>query len=316
MFRQLALAAGLASVASARLDKPIINPTFSGGGLDSLAQGLLDHLAPTQSTHDNWGAGYIPEDCKNLAKSNGFSPFDVTPFNIHYSDCNDVWIFCRHKDSPLSQIDMIDLFGRMPVHMREYIRHVIALPGSKSAGSSGDNIQMNGAVGITVFVHETGHSLDSHGFDPKYGVPFSNSKTWLDNYNMDTAVCDSYAQSSQQENLAQETVVGLYDKVVPGGVGNIQPNWKAIFHQYATVQGYLGDILTPGGTCRHRLANSKPVPMGDSAKFRRDLGPAPDVSLSSDVIEIESIPMGSSIRITEFDESGNPIGSKDVPLVM
>jgi hypothetical protein len=308
----LALAASVVSLASAALDKPVINPPFPGGGLDSLGQGLLENLKPTYSTNDDWGAGYIPKDCKTIADGNGFSPFDITPFNIHYEDCGDVWIFCRHKDSPLSKIDMIDIFGRLPVHMRQFIRHIIALPGTKSAGSSGDNIQMNGDIGITVYVHEIGHSLDSHAFDPSYGAPFSNSKVWIDNYNKDSAVTDSYAQVSQQENFAQETVVSLYDKVVPGGIGTIQPNWQAIFHQYATLQGYIGDVIIPGGRCTHRLANSEPVLKGNSAKFRLARESKPDVSLSSDVIEIKPIPMGETIELTEYDDAGKVAGSKVV----
>jgi hypothetical protein len=29
---------------------------------------------------------------------------------------------CRHKDTHASEIDMIDIFGRMPVHTRSYVR--------------------------------------------------------------------------------------------------------------------------------------------------------------------------------------------------
>ena len=208
---------------------------------------------------------------------------------------------------------MIDIFGRLPVRMRQFIRHVISLPGTKSAGSSGDNIQLNGPIDITVYAHEIGHSLDSHAFDPKYGAPFSNSQVWIDNYNMDSAVTDDYAQTSQQENFAQETVVSLYDKVVPGGIGTIQPNWKAIFHQYATLQGYIGDTIIPGGTCSHRLANSPAVPKSSSAKARINTA-KPDVSLSHKVTGIAAIPMGRTIQLTEYDDAGNAVGSRVVAL--
>ncbi|GFP60346.1 conidiation-specific protein 13 [Trichoderma asperellum] len=299
----------LLPLALAKLDKPIIQPNFPGGGLASLGQGLLNNLSPTQSTSDNWGAGWIPADCKSLVQGAGLSPFDVTPFNIHYTDCSQTWTFCRHKDSPLSQTDIIDLFGRVPVRMRDFIRHYVFIPGATSAGSSGDNTLMVGNVDITVFLHEIGHSLDSHAFDPSYGAPFSNSNIWISNYNLDSAVTDSYAQTSQQENFAQETVVSVYDKVVPGGIGTIQPNWQAIFHQYATLQGYIGDTIIPGGTCVNRLTDSQPVTMGNSAKLRRGLGPKPTVSLSPDVKEIKPIPMSDSITMTTFDEFGKANGT-------
>lgn len=310
----MALAASFNSLSSALLDKPIIQPNSPGGGLGSLGQGLLDHLTPTASIWDYWAAGWIPQDCKTLAEGSGFSALDITTFNIHYQDCGDVWIFCRHKDSPLSEVDAIDLFGRLPVRMRSFIRHIIFLPGANSAGSSGDNIQMNGKIDITVFAHEIGHSLDSHAFNPSYGVPFSTSSIWIDNYNLDSAVADSYAQISQQENFAQETVVSLYDKVVPGGIGVIQPNWQAIFHQYATLQGYIGDVIIPGGRCSSRLANSSPVLQINSVKANLILSDQPDVTLSWNVTEIEPVPMGSTLELTEFDEAGRAVGRKTVCL--
>jgi hypothetical protein len=249
-----------------------------------------------------------------MVQGAGFSPFDIIPFNIQYSDCSQTWTFCRHTQSPLSEVDIIDIFGRLPVRMRSFIRHLVFIPGNTSAGSNGDNTLMVGNVDITVFTHEIGHSLDSHAFDPSYGVPFSTGNVWVSNYNLDSAVTDSYAQSSQQENFAQETVVSVYDKAVPGGVGTIQPNWQAIFHQYATLEGYIGDIIIPGGTCVNRLTDSAPVPMGDSAKFRRGLGAKPTVALNPNLKEIKAIPMTDSITMTSFDEAGNPNGTYVIQL--
>ena len=57
------------------------------------------------------------------------------------------------------------------------------------------------------------------------------------------------------KNFAQETVISLFDKVVPGGIGTIQPSWSAIYNQYSTIQNYLGQTMVPGGTCIRRLAN-------------------------------------------------------------
>jgi hypothetical protein len=54
--------------------------------------------------------------------------------------------------------------------------------------------------------------------------------------------------SDQAENFAQETVIGLFDNVVPGGIATVQPNWIAVYNQCTMTQTYLGSILTPGGT--------------------------------------------------------------------
>jgi hypothetical protein len=62
------------------------------------------------------------------------------------------------------------------------------------------------------------------------------------------------------ENFAQEVIVGLFDKVVPGGIGSLVPNWNDIFHQYATVQAVAGDRIIPGGTC-NRFFEDEYVPV-------------------------------------------------------
>lgn len=285
--------AALLSVASARLDKPVIKPPFPDGGLGSLGPDLMSSLKVASHTTDDWDDSMLPKDCKNLAQGAGFSPFDVSAFNIHFDDCKtQPWVFCRHKDSPLSKQDMTELFGRMPVRMRQFIRHIIALPGQRSAGSAGDNIQMNGDCEITVFIHETGHSLDSHAFDPKYGAPFSNGQAWTDAYNKDSAVTDDYAQSSQQENFAQETVVSVYDKNVPGGIEKIQPNAQAIHNAYTTLESYIGDIIIPGGECTHRLENSPAVPKGNSARTKLVAKSEP---VGEGLVRIEPIAMGPMV---------------------
>lgn len=282
--------AALLAVASARLSKPVIKPPFPDGGLGSLGPDLMTSLNISSYNSEDWADDLLPQDCKTLAKNANFSPNDVSAFNLRFDDCpSQPWVFCRHKDSPLTQQAMGDIFARMPVRMRQFIRHIIALPGQRSAGSSGDNIQMNGDCEITVFIHETGHSLDSHAFDPRLGVPFSNGKAWTDAYNKDTAVTDDYAQTSQQENFAQETVVSVYDKNVQGGIGKIQPNYKAIQNAYTTLENSIGDIIIPGGVCTHRLTNSPAVSKGDSARTELLARAEP---IGEGLTEIRAIPMG------------------------
>lgn len=304
----VALTAPFASAIARQLDKPVISPEFPNGGLGSLAADLEANLRPPLSSFEYWETGFIPQDCKTLAEGGGFSALDVSTFNIYYDDCEEPWIFCRHKDSPLSEKQMIDFFGSLPVRMRVYNRHIIALPGSRSAGSNGDNIVMNGDCGLTIFIHENAHSMDSHAYDPNQGKPFSHGQIWLDAYNADSAVPDSYAQSSQQENFAQQTVCAIYDNVVPGGLGNIQPNFKAIENQYNTIKDQAEDKIIPGGTCDVRLKNSGPVFQNASAKFRLSEVSKLDVSVRGNIKELTSTPMSSSMDLTYFDEAGRAVG--------
>lgn len=74
-------------------------------------------------------------------------------------------------------------------------------------------------------------------------------------------------------------MVGVYDKVVPGGISTIEPNWNAIFHQYTTYQDYLGDTILPGDSCRNRFANTAAVTISNSAKLRISSEHKPDTSI-------------------------------------
>jgi hypothetical protein len=70
----------------AKLDKPALR-----SNLDYLNQGLVDHLPETSFTKDQWGAGWIPEECKHIVTGNlfdnvNFNPADFNIWNIHYSD--------------------------------------------------------------------------------------------------------------------------------------------------------------------------------------------------------------------------------------
>ncbi|KAH9885521.1 hypothetical protein F4778DRAFT_505771 [Xylariomycetidae sp. FL2044] len=258
------LALNAAIQVQAALDKPLIQPE-----IPPLDGGLWANLAPTQSTHDQWEWGWSLLRCQDEAQRNGFSPYDMEVFNIHYTDCDSVWIMCRHHDSPMSQIQMIDIFGRMPVRMRQYVRHVIAFPSDSRHAYTwsdlGDVVLFGDAQNYpTLWVHEIGHSLDMNAISG-YAHPFNTDNIWIDNYNLDSAISDSYAATNQGENFAQETVIALFDKVVPGGIGTVEPNWSAIYHQYMTAQGYLGDVLVPGGRCGTRFANDDVVCMGPAA---------------------------------------------------
>ncbi|KAK5999218.1 Conidiation-specific protein 13 [Cladobotryum mycophilum] len=282
---KLLAAAVLVGESAAALNKPLINPP-----IPSMDNGLFQYLKPTHSTHDAWEWGWIPDICRDRANAEKLNPYDVEVFNVHYDDCSQPWIMCRHHNAPMSQSQMIDLFGRMPVHMRQWVRTITAFPGPRSAytlSGSGDSVFFGDSQNYpTLFAHEIGHTLDHNSVPGYSGTDFSASQIWLDNYNADSAISDSYAATNQAENFAQETVIALFDKNVPGGVGTIEPNWKQIFHQYATLQAYVGNPLIPGGTCDHRWTNPATVCMGSAApcgqaKTRRSAeSNKPDVSIT------------------------------------
>ncbi|KAM7199793.1 hypothetical protein V8F20_005663 [Naviculisporaceae sp. PSN 640] len=297
-FSKPAIAAtALLGVASAQNpSKNNISPAFNFGRMET---DFRNNMHPTQSTRDYWGDGWIPEGCRNIANWKGLNPNDFIVFNVHYNDCSEPWSFCRHKNAGASEIDMIDMFGRLPVRMRSYIRHFMATPGLNDGAAafiyqSGD-VVFEDRPNLGTFVHEVSHSMDWHALR-QYGSPFSSTKIWQDNFWADKASVSDYSKTNWVEHFAEVGIIGVYDKLVPGGIGTIQPNWRDIFHQYATYQGYLGDNILPGGTCRNRFANSAPVTKSGRKMIRAEAAALGDMP----VVEFKE---GSNITIIEVDPS-------------
>jgi len=281
---------------SGKLDKPP-----NQDNLNYLEDGLMKNLPSTESTYSTIAGGLIPQDCANMASDNKFDPSDITAYQVTYHDCpSDPWILCQHHESNTTLDSLIDLFGRLPVQTRQFVRHVISLPATGAhAYNSDGNIAMFDITTLTVFVHESGHSLDLLGAynHSSYAGDWetdtlSSSANWLYNYNQDSEVPDPYAQSNQIENVAQNTVVASFNVNVPGGVASVNDKWFNIFHQYATVETVArnaGGLLAPDGeaVCSHRLENSALV-HPSRRRVRRSLlrRAAPDVGLSDSVLRI------------------------------
>ena len=141
----LAVSAFVTLAVTDPLDKPLL-----ADSLDYLPKSLLQFLQPTNGWYTQWGPDWIPADCKSMAEDTNLSATDVDVFNVQYNDVgirsafsktstltcpsqcpNDLWILCRHKDSPDPILNMIDLFGRVPIQSRQWVRHIINLPDRK-----------------------------------------------------------------------------------------------------------------------------------------------------------------------------------------
>lgn len=173
-----------------------------------------------------------------------------------------------------------------------------------SAYNSNGNIAMFDRINgdLTVFIHETGHSLDLLGAYPD--KPLSSSSNWTAKYALDSHVPDPYSQTNKLEDVAQNTVVAAYNLNVPGGFGSVEPKWREVQHQFGTIVGeqrVAGNLLVRGGTCVRRLANSKAVQAEGVSRVRRGLGKPPDVGLSDAVDVIEPVEFDT----TEFCGRGS-----------
>ncbi|KAL4916034.1 hypothetical protein BDW62DRAFT_187069 [Aspergillus aurantiobrunneus] len=241
------------------LDKPALTDD-----LDYLKEGNTNNLPTVNSQIAIWAAGYIPQDCKDLGEGEDLSAADFEVYQVQYDDCSDPWLFCRHKDVETDIQTAANTFSQLPVRMRDWVRQILLMPGANSAFAIDGNIAFFGTSGenVDVMIHETGHCTD--GFSA-FGENLSSSQGFLDAYNADTHVPDNYAQSSQAENVAQNTVVAVYDKNVPGGFPGVQPNYSAIQNQYTYIKDLAGDKIAPGGTCDRHLENSDVVEIGAAA---------------------------------------------------
>ncbi|KAL8760572.1 MAG: hypothetical protein Q9184_003243 [Pyrenodesmia sp. 2 TL-2023] len=279
-----------ALVSSQRLTKPPLQQD-----LENLQAGFANNLRIVASTRTAFQAGYIPADCKNIAQREGFNPADIQTWNVKYADCSAVWVFCYHRSSNGLLSAFVDTFGRLPVHTRQFQRHIVSLPASSGyAYNDGGNLVFFGNVlsNINVHIHEAAHSLDLLGaFYPD--KPLYSSTKWINEYNLDSAVPDPYAQTNQIENVAQNTVVTTYERNVPGGFFGLNPNANRIFHQFATVdteqrEANPANLLIVGGTCTGRLANSNPVLISSTARVQA-VEAAPSVALPPGLATIKGV---------------------------
>ncbi|KAL8806657.1 MAG: hypothetical protein Q9182_001185 [Xanthomendoza sp. 2 TL-2023] len=293
----------LATLACARLDKPALRDN-----LDYLKDKLNEHFPVKTPAINKWGDGWIPKFCLDEVKNEGLNPADISTYNVKYGDCGMAWVLCVHKNSRIRIEKLADIFGKVPVGARSYIRHVLSVPDQfGNAWNGGDNIVLKqiGEDGLEVLIHEVGHSLDAHA----YKEPLSASQHWKDEYNQDSHVPDPYAGSSFAEDVAQSTVLAAFNAVVPGGFGSIEPEWQKVHHQYATVQTLqreAGNLLVPGGECKNRLANSQTVAV---ASRKRMLGgrwvgarsERPDTSVPEGISVIEPVDFDNGICGDEIE---------------
>ncbi|KAF3920121.1 hypothetical protein AA313_de0202373 [Arthrobotrys entomopaga] len=222
---------------------------------------FMDLTSSPLESIDAWGDGWIPQGCKDRFLARGLSPKDAKVYNIKYTDCDRAWTFCRHKDAQLSIEQMADFFGRMPVHMRSLVRHPIALPQDGCAAQAfidvGDIVMYGGCAALSVWVHETGHQLDTQLKPLK---PLSGTKEWKQNLSYDSCVPDSYANMNVVEDFAQIVVVAQFNTLAGYKPQENYPGCMDHRHGYLE-QRYRALFMEPGGTCGSRPADSKIVSM-------------------------------------------------------
>ncbi|KAI0172563.1 hypothetical protein GGR52DRAFT_591079 [Hypoxylon sp. FL1284] len=246
---------------------PVIDPLFD---YDAIEAGLNKSLPLTEYRLEMFTNGEIPQDCKDRAEGGNSTAADFEVFKVSYTDCDQPWIMCRHKEADVDADKMATVFGQMPLGMREFTKHVMvvkpeAIPHACGV-SSGDTIIMSDeCYTLHIFAHEMSHSIDSHqevpGFTPPGQGGFSDSQHWKEEYSKDSATITAYAQTSWSEKeflpslfrtsfgettvLAEVGAIALFHNVVSRGVHSLAHDPQSVFHQYATYQTAYRDLITP-----------------------------------------------------------------------
>lgn len=106
--------------------------------------------------------------------------------------------------------------------MRQWVKVVMDIPADGTSAFSYDGLLAVNAANdrmISLLLHEAGHSTVPN--------PDDGYKALFDAYDKDSGVPDDYAQTNMAENLAQLTVVTVFDLNVPGGLQGANNNaWK------------------------------------------------------------------------------------------
>ena len=84
-------------------EKEVITDGYDFGAMDKQ---LLEYLPTKSYTQYQWHPGYIPGGCKNSTKTYHYNPQDIEVYTVTYEDCEDPWVICRHKDSPVAADDI------------------------------------------------------------------------------------------------------------------------------------------------------------------------------------------------------------------
>ena len=118
---------------------------------------LTTHLAKTKYHSKKWQPGLLPRACRdNLIE--GQRSIDVDVFDVFYEDCDRPWVLCRHTNAQLSAKELADNVGKIPIGLRSFVRHFIALPDNQNVThglNDNDNVVLYGTVHhMTVFIHE------------------------------------------------------------------------------------------------------------------------------------------------------------------
>ncbi|KAK6337782.1 hypothetical protein TWF696_001262 [Orbilia brochopaga] len=274
--RLLLLAALAISAVSADTQAIKNQVAYSGGLHDPFDPGFLESTRPAEYIIREMRGSLIPEGCKTRFQELKINPRDTEVYSVTYTDgCPKPWIFCRQNTAQLSITTMASLFGRLPLHMRGLVRHPIATRDPSCSAYSytgiGDIVFRGECTTPSVWIHETGHQMDSMLNPANY---HSGTSQWNDALNQDSCVPDNYANVNKIEDFAQVTVTALYRSIRGYIPRSDHPG--CFDHQLGQVlQIYQAGYFAGSNECRGQVPPSPMVSKDGKSATARIVAPSP-----------------------------------------
>ncbi|CCX31505.1 Similar to conserved hypothetical protein [Ajellomyces capsulatus H88]; acc. no. EGC49271 [Pyronema omphalodes CBS 100304] len=127
----------LGSCAQAAQIKPLLFDEYTSNMDDHfLSRDIRDNQQPAKVIKYNEWTESIPFACYVYGKAMDCPAKNIQVWETTYEDCQQPWTFCRCKDSTVTQHEMVEEFGRIPVALRENVVNVMAGPAGALASSA------------------------------------------------------------------------------------------------------------------------------------------------------------------------------------
>ncbi|CAJ2505106.1 Uu.00g125000.m01.CDS01 [Anthostomella pinea] len=128
------------------LSKPALGPSLDRLSIAAKLESELTATKTVANSSSTWSSSTIPEAFQTEAANYGFNGDDMEAFDVQLEDCSEKWTFCRHQQASIQKHKIIELFSKLPLGMRNYVKHLVIIPGLLDGKWAGMTL-----AGISVF---------------------------------------------------------------------------------------------------------------------------------------------------------------------
>ncbi|KAI5791787.1 hypothetical protein DFH27DRAFT_199773 [Peziza echinospora] len=235
------------TITAQRIEKPAVFKDH-WKDFDPVARNFGPASTPVKYHREEVRAGNFPAECVSEAKGK-CDMSDMKAFKVTYDDCSEPWIFCHCQKAEVDLDHTIDIFSRVPVKARSYVKNVMLWPANQKAAAYAwsNNIGVHyPQINLFIMLHEVGHIIERG---------LSKSEEYKKALEGDTCVLTPYSQSSYGEAVGDLGAFVWYDGVDPEESKRVYDKWgmKCLGNQWALLKERIGPLFVPGGECPERV---------------------------------------------------------------